>query len=234
MNTVVKKKNKAVIGGKTKWIVIIKQWIHQGFTYLDHTERFYRIIWELIPFSIAMTILLSMDKISITSSIIISFIIAHTLNWVFNYNFWTCLDFTFPRILNPGNDQTIEYLKKMQIRLSKKKYITGCMIYGSVSRHVWHNKSDLDMRIMGKKGVLNGFKIYWTVFIERLIAVREKQPLDLYQADSIKFLNRMREDEFPIFLIFRDERLQKRYGNCKETDMSKVSNLNNINNTPND
>ena len=43
------KKIKAVAGGQIKWIVTIKQWIHQGFTYLDKTERFYRIIWELIP-----------------------------------------------------------------------------------------------------------------------------------------------------------------------------------------
>ena len=43
-------KIKAVVGGKTKLIVIIKNWIHQGFTYLDKTERFYRVIWELIPF----------------------------------------------------------------------------------------------------------------------------------------------------------------------------------------
>ena len=35
-----RKKIKAVVGGKTKTIVIVKNWIHQRFTHLDRTEQF--------------------------------------------------------------------------------------------------------------------------------------------------------------------------------------------------
>lgn len=45
------KKDKAVVGGNVKFIVLARNWAHQGFTYLDKTERFYRIIWELLPMS---------------------------------------------------------------------------------------------------------------------------------------------------------------------------------------
>lgn len=224
------KKIKAVEGGTIKWIVTIKQWIHQGFTYLDHTEMFWRVIWEFIPFVFCFTILYWAFNFKLWIVILISFLISHTFNWIFNYNFWTCIDFTFPFVHNPGNEATIKYLSEMQQRMMKNDVITGCMIYGSMSRAVWHNKSDLDIRIMGKPGFINGFKIYWIVFKERLIAVRKKQPLDLYQADSIQFLKRMRVDEFPIFLKCTDERLIDFYKNGKvePANFKKIKHLNEL------
>lgn len=206
------KKIKAVEGGNIKWIVTIKQWIHQGFTYLDHTEMFWRVVWEIIPFTAFLLLFYNVCNIRLWLSILLAFFIVHTLNWIFNYNFWTCIDFTFPRVHNPGNDSTKEYLKGMQERMRRNKAITGCMVYGSMSRAVWHNKSDLDMRIMGKPGVINGLRAYLAVFRERLIAVKLKQPLDLYLADDIKFLQRMRKDEYPIFLKCADPRLKDFYG----------------------
>ena len=122
------KKIKAVAGGQIKWIVTIKQWIHQGFTYLDKTERFYRIIWELIPIIILSLVFIKLCNISIIYSLIIAIIITHTLNWIFNYNFWTCIDFTFPSVSNPGNKATIEYLSQMQKRMEKYDVII-CSIH---------------------------------------------------------------------------------------------------------
>ena len=112
------KKIKAVVGGKTKFIVLIKNWLHQGFTYLDKTERFYRIIWEIIPFSISIWGL-SYIHITWILNIVIAFIISHTLNWAFNDNIWTCIQFTFPKVMNPGNEKTLAYLKDMQQRFAK-------------------------------------------------------------------------------------------------------------------
>jgi predicted nucleotidyltransferase len=222
------KKNKAIIGGKTEYIVIIKQWIHQGFTYLDKTEMFYRVIWELIPFLIFFSFLYSFVEINIYIIVIISFLLGHTLNWIFNFNFWTCLCFTFPNLKNPGNDRTIKYLIKFQERMLKSDSIAGCMIYGSLSRGMWHIKSDLDMRILRRKGVINGFKAYLVVFRERLIALWYKQPLDLFMADSIEFLDKVRDDEFPIFLKNKDQRLLKRYGTKEITCFNEINLLNDI------
>jgi predicted nucleotidyltransferase len=224
----VHKKNKAVIGGKTEYIVIIKQWIHQGFTYLDKTEMFYRIIWELVPFLIFFSTFYAFTESHIYMIVIISFLLGHTLNWIFNFNFWTCLCFTFPSLKNPGNDKTIKYLMKLQKRMLKEDCIGGCMIYGSLSRGVWHIKSDLDMRILRKPGFSNGFKAYLIVFKERIIAVWHKQPLDVFMADSIKFLDKVRDDEFPIFLKNEDQRLVERYKSNDRSDFTKISSLNHI------
>lgn len=222
------KKIKAVAGGNIKWIVTIKQWIHQGFTYLDHTERFYRVVWELVPAALFLWLFKDIANMSWTWSVVLAFVISHTINWIFNYNFWTCIDFTFPSVKNPGNDATIQYLAEVQERMNKSDIVTGCLLYGSMSRHVWHDKSDLDMRIIGKPGLLNGFKIYLLVCRERLIAVKKKRPLDLYMADSVDFLNKMRDDEFPIVLKANDERLTKRCGELVATDFRKAKDLNHL------
>ena len=219
------KKINAVVGGKTKPIVIVKNWIHQGFTYLDRTEKFYRVIWELIPFGLC-TFGLSYTSLPVWSIILISFIVSHTLNWAFNDNIWTCIQFTFPWAMNPGNEKTLAYLEDMERRFSKYDCVTGVMVYGSMSRGVWHEKSDLDTRIMRKPGIRNGFKCYIIVHIERLRAFYNKQPLDMYMADSVKFLDLMRDDEFPIFLKANDDRLIERYKTVEIADFGKVKHLN--------
>lgn len=55
------KKDKAVVGGKVKLIVLFRNWAHQGFFYLDKTERFYRIIWEMIPMTATLCLLCSFN-----------------------------------------------------------------------------------------------------------------------------------------------------------------------------
>lgn len=114
----------------------------------------------------------------------------------------------------------------MQTRMAKYESITGVMVYGSLSRGVWHDKSDLDTRIIHKKGIINSFIAYLIVHSERIRAVFNKQPLDMYMADSVEFLNLMRDDEFPIFLKIGDERLVQRY---KMVECAKFSNIQNIN-----
>lgn len=116
----------------------------------------------------------------------------------------------------------------MQKRLNNSESISGGMIYGSLSRNKWQKKSDLDIRFLRKPGLVNGFTGYIFVFKERLIALKNKQPLDVYMADDIQFLKKMRNDEFPIFLKNKDIRLIKEYGTSEEIDFLKVKHLNNI------
>lgn len=159
---------------------------------------------------------------------IISFLIAHTLNWMFNDNLWTCIQFTLPNLLNPGNDKTKDYLMKMQNRMKKRASVGGCMIYGSMSRGVWKEKSDLDVRILRKTGIINGLLGYLACWSERLIAVFSKQPLDIYMADTPEFLKKMRSDEYPIFLKADDCRLDNLYGTIHIADLEQVKSLNEL------
>ena len=88
------------------------------------------------------------------------------------------------------------------------------------------------MRIIRRPGLLNGIKGYWVTFRERVIAVWYLNPMDLYMADGPKFLTRLRNDEFPVFLKLEDQRIYDFYdGNgieLKEVDFDKVGHLNEL------
>lgn len=226
-----KKKKAKVDSGLVLWFAI-SQWIHQGFTYLDRTEMFYRVWWELIPDAIFFALFYSTGLMSFWPSLILALFVVHTLNWVFNFNFWTGIDFSIPNFRNMGNDRTKEYLRGVQSRMKNANCIGACTLYGSLSRAVWGEKSDLDMRIIRRPGLLNGIKGYWVTFRERVIAVWYLNPMDLYMADGPKFLTRLRNDEFPVFLKLEDQRIYDFYdGNgleLKEVDFDKVGHLNEL------
>jgi hypothetical protein len=51
---------------------------------------------------------------------------------------------------------------------------------------------------------------------ERFQAFLSKQPMDLFLADDIDFLKKMRSDEIPLLTLCRDERLKSLYPYCRE------------------
>lgn len=208
---------KAKINGKPRLVNLFRNWIHQAFFYLDRTERISRIILEG-----SATLLLASAFAVVTDQHIwdllilaVCFLIIHTLNWIFNGNWWACVLFAFPNLRNPGETATCRYLNDMGERLKNNPSISGVLIFGSLSRGKWHDRSDIDIRILRKKGILNAIAAFAVITKERVIAFLQHQPLDMYLADDIDFLLNMRKDEPPIFLLKRDARLKEAYPHGK-------------------
>ncbi len=91
------------------------------------------------------------------------------------------------------------------------------MIFGSISRGQWHERSDLDVRLLRRRGPSHAVGGVLVLLRERWIALVSRQPLDVYLADGIAFLKRMRPDEPPLFLKKDDLRLDLAYPEGKET-----------------
>ena len=214
------KKNKAVSGGSSKFGNLLRNWIHQGFFYLDKTEKIGWVVFELvfILFLVFSSSWFCGTKLSDIVVWVICFLIVHTINWVVNDNWWACILFAFPHLKNPGEKKTCLYLNNMAERLKNNTAISGVMIYGSIARDQWHERSDLDVRFLRSNGVINAVKAVLITCRERAIAFSVKQPLDVYLADDIRFLKKMRVDEYPIFLKKDDTRLNDLYptnGECR-------------------
>jgi predicted nucleotidyltransferase len=146
-----------------------------------------------------------------------SLLMTHTLNWVLNGNWWAGLLFTFPHLRNRGDQATCDYLNEMTDRLHRDRSISGAMIFGSVARGQWHERSDLDIRLLRRRGLIHALESVGVLSRERWIALWARQPLDIYLADGIAFLKRMREDERPVFLKKDDPRLDLAYPEGEET-----------------
>ena len=210
---------KARAGGRARLGNLPRGWAHQGFFYLDRTQRLGRVVFEIVPTMILAGLLAGIAGIPLSSVWLwcVSLFIVHTLNWVLNGNWWAGLLFALPNLHNRGDRATCDYLNRMADRLRHDRAISGAMIFGSVSRGEWHERSDLDIRLLRQRGLRSGIAGVLILFRERWIALWARQPLDIYLADDVLFLRSMRNDERPIFLKKNDPRLDLTYPQGKET-----------------
>ncbi len=219
-----RKDRKARADGRAQLWNLPRGWAHQGFFYLDHTQRIGWLVFEGTATILVACLSACLGRIPLFHLRLwaVSLFLAHTLNWVLNGNWWAGMLFTFPRLRNRGDQATCDYLNRMAGRLKRSRAISGAMIFGSVSRGQWHERSDLDMRLLRRRGLLNGIAGVLALWRERWIALWARQPLDLYLADDIRFLMKMRPDEPPVFLKKDDPRLDLAYPDGKETRLETL------------
>ena len=218
-------KQKSQPGGNILIGKLIRNWLHQGITYMDTGELTIRLTIELLELIIIYFIFSTFltPNFSFIANTILSGVVVHTFNWIFNMNFYALLMFSIPFLKNRGEEITIDYLNTMAARLKRHRSVSGLAIFGSISRNQWHEKSDIDARILRKPGLKNLLGSAMAVMKERLIAFCLRQPLDIYLADNIVFLKKMRKDEVPIFLIKRDRRLDDNYPNNPENNFTQLN-----------
>jgi len=219
-----KGRRKAVAGGRIRWWNLPRGWAHQGFFYLDRTQRLGRVVFEIVPTALLVGLLSAVGGIPLSSLRLwaVSVAVTHTFNWVLNGNWWAGMLFTFPGLRNPGEYATRDYLHKMATRLKTDRAISGVMLFGSISRGQWHGRSDLDVRLLRRPGWRHGVAGVLVLARERLIGFFARQPLDIYLADDIPFLRKMRADEFPVFLKKEDPRLERAYPQGQETRLVRL------------
>jgi predicted nucleotidyltransferase len=225
MNTLAGKLNgKAVAGGTAQWWNLARGWAHQSFFYLDRTQRVSRVILEIVPPMFLAWLIGGIAGIRLSNLWLwcSCLLIVHTLNWVLNSNWWAGVLFAFPHLRNRGDRATCAYLNQMADRLKRDRSISGVMIFGSISRGQWHERSDLDVRLLRRRGLSHAVGGVLVLLRERWIALVSRQPLDVYLADGIAFLKRMRPDEPPLFLKKDDPRLDLAYPEGKETRLETL------------
>ena len=214
-----KENRKAVADGSVKLANLPRNWLHQGFRYMDSTEKLGRAIIELAEIILLLLILAGISDRSFLNvlSIAIAAVLVHTINWIVNSNWWALMLFAFPGLNNPGESVTCSYLNRMAQRLKRSSCISGVLIFGSVARKAWHNRSDIDIRLLRKPGFPNNVFAFFIMTRERFLAFCSAQPIDMFLADDSAFLEKMREDETPIFLLKRDKHLEQAYPEQQET-----------------
>lgn len=207
---------KARPGGAVKWRNLPRNWVHQAISYMDAGELLSRLIVETAELVLVWCALVYLfPEMQLLFVALLAFVFVHTWNWVTNGLFWSVIIFTFPSLRNPGATATVRYLNQMRGRLLGNQCISGVMIYGSVTRGSWHDRSDIDIRFLRRPGIGALCCATWVTMRERFRAFLEKQPMDLYLADDVDFLKKMRADEMPVIMLCRDERLEKLYSDCQ-------------------
>lgn len=180
-------------------------WLLQILHSTDKTERWLRIITEVVLVFALASGLLAVDLIGgWASGLIVSGVVIHTLSWLLIGNFWVYMLDSFLWVKNPGISKVLDYVNLCRDVFVATKSCDAIMIYGSMSRNSFHGRSDLDLRVLRRSGVLNAVKAVYAAMYIKTVAFFRVVPVDLQVVDSMQFLKRqMREDELPIVVYSR-------------------------------
>jgi predicted nucleotidyltransferase len=175
-------------------------WLLQILHSTDRTERWLRIGTEVLLISVLWHFLGRVGSLSESYfRLFLAFVIVHSLSWFFIGNFWVYMLDSFLWIRNPGLEGVLSYVNFARRLFVKSDACDAVLIYGSMCRGAFHGRSDLDLRIIRKPGLLPGLTAIVVGFVVRVLAALRKIPVDLQVVDSLEFLKKqMRVDEHPI------------------------------------
>ena len=133
-------------------------------------------------------------------ALILSILIAHTINWILNGHIFALFK-TFGKVKTKP-EQFKRYINDLKEKSSNENSVFLVATIGSISTKKIKETSDIDIRIVRKKGFLNGLKSCIFTMKERSIAFFNKFPLDIYLLDDADELNKLKEDPILIYSIY--------------------------------
>jgi L-malate glycosyltransferase len=177
-------------------ILILSSWLFQGILYMDATEQIFKIIFDTVLFSLIFLGL----KILINDQFIILFalIIGHSIDWVINGQIFVLLKNL--KLINTDMTHFKNYMAQLGQKTERLGSIEAVAAFGSISRGTLKKSSDLDIRIIRKKGLVNAMITYMFIISCRTFAFLNKFPLDIYMLDDIKTISRHIENEDPLVI----------------------------------
>jgi predicted nucleotidyltransferase len=175
-------------------------WLLQVLHSTDRTERWLRVGTEVLLIAALWYFLECVGYFSeCYLQLFWAFLIVHSLSWFFIGNFWVYMLDSFLWVRNPGLEGVLSFVNFARRLFVNSDACDAVLIYGSMCRGAFHGRSDLDLRIIRKPGLLLGMKAIIVGYVVRVLAAIRKIPVDLQVVDSLEFLiKQMRADERPI------------------------------------
>ena len=179
-----------------RWIII--SWVLQAVHVLDKRERIFRIFLE---FLFLLPVIVIYDVSNANSKIYsIAYIISiHSLFYLFNSTWLVGYREVNKKFKGKGIQSIVDFSNYV------KEDIKNCdnnavLLYGSLPRKKYHNRSDLDIRIIRSSN--DNVKLFFKAIKYRAVGIwKYKIPVDLKVVDSMDYLKKeMRDDEHPIII----------------------------------
>jgi len=191
---------------QTKAGVLFANWLFQGIRYMNVYEVSLKLLLDI---SIAFFLINSRLPLRGTVWGIFSIVLAHTLNWLLNSQFYVTMRYVIPAS-RPTNVYK-EYLQGMLNRGLKRRWLDGIAVFGSYCRGTVHGNSDLDVRFTVLPGVIPGLFGALYCLEERVRAFFTGFPLDIYSCSGSAGLEKLRTDETPVILLDKSGLLRPIY-----------------------
>lgn len=170
---------------------VASHWVFQSLFYMDPTERYFKIGLDIGLTIIGALFLHLWFPPWVAWGV--GFLIAHTLNFLFNGHVWGVLKHY--GLVEQTYEKFVAYTLKFQERAEFIESLESVGIYGSLARSEWSPSSDLDVRLVRRPGSVNALICYAFILSERSRAFIFRFPIDIYLLDSSQALTKMRADE---------------------------------------
>ena len=172
---------------------VAAHWLFQGLFYMDTTERWFKLALDFLLTALAAIPLGIWFRSHMAWPA--AFLLAHTLNFLFNGQIWGVLKHYGIGRLSHAEFES--YLCQLSQRTGNEPSILWAGVYGGLARGNWSPTSDLDARLVRRPGMINALRACLFVLAERSRALIRKFPLDIYVLDGPGKLSAMRDDEWP-------------------------------------
>jgi hypothetical protein len=183
-----------------KWFVkypmggILIHWMFQSILYMDRTEKTYKLCLDgLLTFLIGFFL---KGLIPDPYNWVCSFLIAHSLNFLFNSHFWALLKHY--GLIYTSEKSFSDYSSKLFEQIKFESSLGYAAVYGSAAQGEWSPYSDLDIRLVRKAGWVNAIRACTFTLFQRSRSFFFRFPLDVYVVDSMDALKKMRVREVPV------------------------------------
>jgi len=181
---------------KSKFGVILSNWLFQGMRFMNRYEIMIKILLD----TILLLIILQFIELTILN-FLFSVLLAHTINWVVNGHFFVLMRYVRPF---PKRESDFEiFIEKFKSIAMKFECVDSVAIYGSYCRQCLNENSDLDVRVVVKKGIVAGFCGALFCMFSRFRALLSTFPLDVFCCVEDAGLEKLRDDEIPVILFDR-------------------------------
>lgn len=189
------------------WVIFLSAWIFQGVRIMNWREVIVKYLFDIV---------LTCFFIGLGINWIVAFIVAHTLNFIFNGQYFAM--FTHMGATGVAAEKFLDKTLYIANELKKKKFCNAAIAYGSLSRGCFKSTSDIDLRLVPAKGESNWWKLaIWAVWL-RMRAFIWRYPLDMYCYDAEVLVKKMRSDELPIILDEKNGCMLNEYPERVELD----------------
>jgi predicted nucleotidyltransferase len=180
--------------------IMIINWIFQGL----RIKSFHEILFFLF---IELSLLIILFKF-FNFSIYISFVISHSINWLFNGHFWVILRYSklYKASMNSLKSQ-YQYIVNF---IQRSWMIDEAIIIGSFAFEEGkiNPNSDIDARLFFYKNK-NFFKINFSLFILRSISLFKIIPLDICSISDLNKINLLSNKEKIIIIKDKNNRIER-------------------------
>jgi hypothetical protein len=190
---------------------ILSNWVFQGMLYMNPIEILYKLALDIV---MTLAIVQFLLDPSIPVQWIYAWLIAHTLNWIINGQPVALLMHIDIGKNNPR--KFISYIEGLEKRIKGKPFLAASASYGSLSVGGYKPTSDIDIRVILKRGLVARLRAAHFCFIERFRAFVFAFPLDLYAFTLEEVQRKMNPKEPPIVFYDPSGLLKKTYPDLVE------------------